>query len=140
MPVLEQVFEQNPEKVKIIFKNFPIRGHAFAVKAAQAALAANGQGKFWEFHDLLFKNYNILSDAKIEEIRSKLGLDADRFKARMNDPQVVAQIQADAETGRKVGVSGTPTVFVNGRLLRDKSPNGFKAAVDLALKSLQGSK
>ena len=82
MPVLEQVFEQNPDKVKIVFKNFPIRGHAFAVKAAQAALAAYGQGMFWEFHDLLFKNYNVLSDEKIEEIRSQLGLDANQFKVR----------------------------------------------------------
>ena len=140
MPVLEQVFEQNPDKVKIVFKNFPIRGHAFAVKAAQAALAAYGQGMFWEFHDLLFKNYNVLSDEKIEEIRSQLGLDANQFKARMNDPRILVQINADAGLGRKVGVQGTPTVFVNGRLIRDKSANGFKIAVDEALKRLQAAK
>ncbi len=140
MPVLEQVFEQNPEKVKIVFKNFPIRGHTFAVKAAQAALAAQSQGMFWEFHDLLFKNYNKLNDAKIVEIRSSLGLDAGQFQTRMNAPQVLTQIKSDASLGRKVGVHGTPTVFVNGRLLRDKSPNGFKIAVDQALREQQANK
>jgi protein-disulfide isomerase len=140
VPVLEQVFEKNSEKIKIIFKNFPIRGHAFAVKAAQAVLAANSLGKFWEFHDLLFKNYNTLNDAKIEEIRTRLGLDADQFQARMNDPQVLAQINAEASLGRKLGVRGTPTVFVNGRLLKDKSPNGFKAAVNEALRELPEKK
>jgi protein-disulfide isomerase len=140
VPVLEQVFEQNAEKVKIVFKNFPIRGHAFAVKAAQAALAAHSQGKFWAFHDLLFKNYNTLSDSKIEEFRIKLGLDADRFQARLKDPQVLAQINADAGLGRKLGVRGTPTVFVNGRLLKDRSPRGFEAAVNEALQDLKGKK
>lgn len=140
MPVLEQVFEQNPEKIKIVFKNFPIRSHAFAVKAAQAALAAQGLGMFWEFHDLLFKNYNDLNDGKIEEIRTQLGLDADQFKARMNAPQVLNQINAEASLGREVGVRGTPTVFVNGRLLKDKSPNGFKIAVDQALREQQVKK
>ena len=140
MPVLEQVFEQNPETVNIVFKNFPIRGHAFAVKAAQAALAAQSQGMFWEFHDLLFKNYNELSDAKIAEIRTTLSLDTDQFQTRINDPHVLAQINADAALGRKVGVHGTPTVFVNGRLLKDKSPNGFKIAVDQALREHQTKK
>jgi len=134
------VFEQNPEKVKIVFKNFPIRGHAFAVKAAQAALAAQSQGMFWEFHDLLFKNYNKLSDAKIAEIRTSLNLNADQFKARMNAPQVLAQINADVRIGREVGVDGTPTVFVNGRLLKDKSPRGFKIAVDQALQEQPAKK
>jgi protein-disulfide isomerase len=140
VPVLEQVFEQNPEKVKIVFKNFPIRGHAFAIKAAQAALAADSQGKFWAFHDLLFKSYNALNDGKIEEIRAKLGLDAGQFQTRLNDPQVLAQINAEASLGRKLGVRGTPTVFVNGRRLKDRSPIGFKAAVNEALQNLQEKK
>lgn len=136
-PVLEQAFKKYAGKVKIVFKNFPIRGHAYAVKAAQAALAADSQGKFWEFHDLLFKNYNHLNDDKIEEIRSQLGLDAEAFKHRMNAPEVLAQINTDASVGRKVGVHGTPTIFINGRLLKDKSLKGFNVAVDKALRKLQ---
>ena len=65
MPVLEQVLEKNPDKVKLVFKNFPLRNHKFAMPAATAALAAEKQGKFWEFHDLLFKDYNRLNEQKV---------------------------------------------------------------------------
>jgi protein-disulfide isomerase len=58
VPVLEQVLEKNPENVKFVFKNYPLRNHKFAMKAAVAALAARSEGKFWEFHDELYKNYN----------------------------------------------------------------------------------
>ena len=74
MPVFEQVLEKYPQDVKLVFKNFPLRNHKFAEKAAIAALAAGEQGKFWEFHDLLFKNYNKLSDQKIQEIAQAVGI------------------------------------------------------------------
>jgi 2-hydroxychromene-2-carboxylate isomerase len=122
VPVLEQVIAQYPEKVKVVFKNFPIRGHAFSIKAAEAALAAQSQGQFWAFHDLLFKNYNRLNDAKIAEIRVQLGLDESKFQQCMSDPQTLVRINADASLGRGIGVHGTPTLFINGRLLREKSP------------------
>ncbi len=140
MPVLEQVFERNTDKVKIVFKNFPIRGHAFAIQAAKASLAAQSMGKFWQFHDLLFKNYNALNDAKIEEIRKQLGLDAEKFKARMNAPDTLAQIRADANLGSSVGVRGTPTVFINGRHLKRLSPDELDAAVGKALRELSAQK
>jgi protein-disulfide isomerase len=66
--VLEQVIEKYPNDVKVVFKNFPLRSHRFSMQAAIAAMAAASQGKFWEFHDLLFKNYNQLDDQKIQEI------------------------------------------------------------------------
>lgn len=140
VPVLEQVFAQHPEKVKLVFKNFPIRSHAFSIKAAEAALAAHRQGKFWAFHDLLFKNYNRLNDAKIEEIKAQLGLDDSKFQQNRKDPAMLAQINADASLGRAIGVHGTPTVFINGRLLRDKSPYGLNAAVDEALREASAAK
>jgi protein-disulfide isomerase len=133
VPVLERLIAQYPGKVKLVFKNFPIRSHAFSIKAAEAALAAHQQGKFWAFHDLLFKNYNRLNDAKIAEIASHLGLNDSQFQRGRNDPATLAQINADASLGRSIGVHGTPTVFVNGRLVRNKSAHGLKAAVDEAL-------
>jgi protein-disulfide isomerase len=60
VPLLEQVLEQYPNQVKLVYKNFPLRNHKFAKPAASAALAAGEQGKFWEFHDKLFQNYNQL--------------------------------------------------------------------------------
>ena len=114
MPVLEQLLEKYPDDVKIVFKNFPLRQHKFAMKAASAALAAGSEGKFWEFHDELYKNYNKLSDQKIREIALGLGFDQAQFEKKMNDPKITAMIRQDLQDGAQAGVRGTPTVFING--------------------------
>jgi len=104
------------------------------MKAASAALAAESQGKFWEFHDQLFKNYNRLNDKFIDDIATVLQLNQEPFEKRMNSPEVRQQIQQDLEDGQKAGVRGTPTIFINGRLLQDRSLNGFKTIIDNELK------
>lgn len=133
MPLLEQVLENNPGNVKIVFKNFPLRRHKFATKAAMAALAADGQGKFWAFHDRLFENYKQLNDQKIKEIARDLGLDMEKFEKQMKDPGVLAQIRQDLLDGNQAGVRGTPTVFIGGRLLRNWSPKEFQMLIDKEL-------
>lgn len=132
--VLDDVFKKNPEKVRVAFKNFPLRMHRYAYPAAAAALAAEKQGKFWEFHDRLFENYKKLNPEKIKEIAQGLGLDWERLEKDMKDGAVSAAISRDISEGQKVGVRGTPTVFINGRILRDKSLAGFQAAIDRELK------
>ena len=134
MPLFEQVLEAYPDKVKLVFKNFPLRNHRNAMKAASAALAAEGQGKFWEFHDILFKNYNRLNDKLIGETATVLQLNQEQYEKRMNSPEVLNQIQKDIEDGQKAGVRGTPMIFINGRLLQDRSLNGFKTIIDNELK------
>jgi protein-disulfide isomerase len=133
VPVLEQVLEKYPNEVKLVFKNFPIRNHKFAMPAAIAALAAERQGKFWEFHDLLFKDYNRLNEQKIKDIAQQLKLDMDKFDKDRKDPQIRAMINRDLAEGNRAGVRGTPTVFVNGRLLRNRSPAGFQQLIEKAL-------
>ncbi|MBW2710402.1 MAG: thioredoxin domain-containing protein [Deltaproteobacteria bacterium] len=133
MPLLEQVLENNPENVKIVFKNFPLRRHKYATKAAMAALAADGQGKFWQFHDRLFKNYKQLSDQKIKDIARDLGFDIEKFEKQMKDPGILAQIRQDMLDGNQAGVRGTPTVFIGGRLLRNWSPKEFQKLIDKEL-------
>ncbi|UCF90912.1 MAG: thioredoxin domain-containing protein [Desulfobacterales bacterium] len=133
MPILEQVLEQYPGEVKVVFKNFPLRSHRFALQAATAALAAGSLGKFWEFHDLLFENYNQLNDQKIRDISRSLGFDEVEFEKKMKDPAVQGQIRQDVLDGRQAGVRSTPTVFINGRLLRDRTLQGFQAAVEKEL-------
>lgn len=133
MPVLEQVLEKNPENVKFVFKNYPLRNHKFAMKAAIAALAAESEGKFWEFHDELYKNYNKLSDQKIREIALGLGFDQAEFEKKMNDPRITAMIRQDLQDGAQAGVRGTPTIFINGRRLKNRSLQGFQAAIDKEL-------
>jgi protein-disulfide isomerase len=134
-PVLDQVHQQYPETVRIVFKNFPlVRIHRFAVQAALAALAAEDQGQFWPFHDRLFKNYNQLNEQKIEAIRQDLGLDAERFQARMKDPALKDLIRRDLEEGAVAGVRGTPTVFINGKKMRQQmSLESFREVIDTAL-------
>ena len=134
MPLLEQVLEKNPKDVKVVFKNFPLRNHKFARPAAIAALAAGKQGKFWEFHDLLFENYAHLSEEKIREISQKLSLDIDKFEKDKKDPQILKLIRRDVTDGLRAGVRGTPTVFINGRLLRNRNLAGFQTLIDKALK------
>jgi len=133
VPVLEQVLEKNPNQVKLVFKNFPLRNHKFAMPAAVAALAAEKQGKFWEFHDLLFKDYNRLNEQKVKEIAQQLNLDMEKFEKDRKDPQIRAMINRDLAEGNRAGVRGTPAIFINGRLLRNRSPAGFQELIEKAL-------
>ena len=136
MPVLGQVLEKYPKDVKVVFKNFPLRSHRYAVEAAAAALAAGSQGKFWEFHDRLFENYNRLNDQKIREIALLLNLDEAEFNTKMRDPEIQQRIRQDILDGRQAGVNSTPSVFINGRLLRNRSFAGFQAAIDKELQRI----
>jgi protein-disulfide isomerase len=127
------VLENNTGKVKLVFKNYPLRRHKYAMEAAMAALAADKYGKFWKFHDQLFLVYNKLSDKKIREIARDLGFNSEKFEKMMKDPKILAKIQKDILDGRHAGVTGTPTVFVNGRRLRDWSLNGLQILIDKEL-------
>jgi protein-disulfide isomerase len=125
------VLEQYPNDVKLVFKNFPLtRIHKSAMDAAVAALAAFQQGKFWEFHSELFKNYNNLSEEKFEEIAKSLELDMEQFKQDRQNPALSAMVQRDLKDGVEAGVRGTPSIFVNGRMLRQRSLPGFKQIID----------
>lgn len=137
VPLLKQVLGQYPKDVKLVFKNFPLQSHAFAMKAATAAMAAGSQGKFWEFHDLLFKDYNQLNDQKLKEIVKKLGLNEQEFSKKMGDPQILQKIQQDTMDGVNAEVDGTPMLFINGKLLRNRSMEGFKNIIDKELNKLQ---
>ena len=130
------MLEKNPKTVKIIFKNFPIRSHKFAVQAAVAALAADRQGKFWNFHDELFKQYNKLNEEKVQEIATKLKLDKTQFEKDRKDPLLLEQIKYDYNEGIQIGINSVPSVFVNGRKLKDRSLKGFQTLIDKELEIL----
>jgi protein-disulfide isomerase len=134
VPVLEQVLEQYPEKVKVVHKNYPLRSHNFALQAAAAAIAADRQGRFWEFHDLLFKNHKQLNDQKIRDIAVVLGLDMAKFQNDVKDPEIQAIINQDLSEAARVGVKSTPTVFINGKKLLNRRLDGFQALIENELK------
>ena len=134
------MLEKNPKTVKIVFKNFPIRSHKFAIQAALAALAAERQGKFWDFHDELFKHYDRLNEEKVQEIAEKLELDMEQFEKDRQDPLLMEQIKYDYNEGIRIGVRSVPTVFVNGRKLKERTLEGLQALIDKELESLKQKK
>jgi protein-disulfide isomerase len=128
------VLEQYPDKVKLVVKNFPLSRHRFARKAAQAAMAANNQGKFWAFRRALLENHQDLNSEKILEIAKSLKLDVDRFVQDMNSASVQDVITKDIVNGRQIGVRGTPTLFVNGKRAKIRTPFDLFTLIDAELR------
>ena len=129
-PLLSQVLAKYPREVKLVFKQFPLNMHPFSRKAAAASLAAGEQGKFWEMHDRVFENSRRLSDALFLQVAEGLGLDMTKFKESLNGLSIQARIKEDIQDGIKAGVRGTPTVFIDGKLLRDRSLKGFEEMIE----------
>lgn len=127
------MLENNPDTVKIVLKNMPLRFHPFADPAARAALAAGEQGKFWEFHDELF-SLEELNQQAIDQIAVNLGLNIQKFNGDRNSPAIRQKINKDIRDAAAAGVTGTPTIFVNGRKLKNRSLQGFQALINEELK------
>lgn len=127
-PILDSVAKAYPNDVKVVFKHFPLSFHPKARAAAAAALAAGNQGKFFEFRYKVAPHFRVLGDSLYLAAAKDLGLDLERFKKEMAlTPEVNKILDADMELGRKVGVEGTPTIFVNGRLAQERSFDYFVA-------------
>jgi protein-disulfide isomerase len=134
-PLIAEFLKEYPDKVRFVFKHFPLVSiHQNAMPAAKAAAAAQKQGKFWEMHEKLFANQRALGNEQIKQYAQEIGLDLAKFETDMNSPEVQKQIQDDMALATKVGVRGTPTVFVNGKLLQNRSLDGFKQIADPILK------
>jgi protein-disulfide isomerase len=133
-PTLAQVEKAYGDKVRVVWKHQPLAMHPNAVPAAQAAEAAREQGKFWEMHDKLFQNQQALSPELYGRLAKELGLDAARFDAALKSQKLLARIQEDQATAGKVGVSGTPTLFVNGERVVGAVPfEQMKTVIDRQL-------
>ncbi|NUN16608.1 MAG: thioredoxin domain-containing protein, partial [Myxococcales bacterium] len=111
--------------VRFIFRQFPLSFHQEAMPAAVASLEAHAQGKFWEFHDLLFQNQKELSRATIEKLAGDAGLDVAAVKAALDENRRKEQAEADMKLGEEVGVQGTPSMFVGGE--RVQNPGDVEA-------------
>lgn len=135
MPLLEQVLSKNKGKVKIIFKNLPLEIHDLAEPAALAALAAGKQGFFWEYHDKLFAEKKI-ERSSFDRIANSLGLDLDKFKKDMQSAELINHLRSDMIEAQQNRITGTPTIFINGRKLKNRSLSGFQELIDEELKKL----
>jgi protein-disulfide isomerase len=128
---VDQVREAYGADVRVIYKQNPLPFHPHATPAAKASLAAGQQGKFWEMHDLLFKNQQHLEQADFEGYAKQLGLNVDTFKADLASTKFDAMIDRDKALASKLGASGTPAFFINGHKLVGAQPlEKFKALID----------
>lgn len=139
--MIHQLEKDYGSRLRVIFWHFPLAMHPHARTAALAAEAAGRQGRFWEMHDLLYKEQPVWG--KTAEVVSVfhsyaglLGLDIERFKKDMAGPEAAARVDADRKRGTALGVTSTPTIFINNRSLPFTSvnPAGLHTAVDEALK------
>lgn len=134
------MLEQNPGKVNIVFKHYPLKIHKFALSAAIAAEVAAKTGEFWVFHDALFENYRQLSNEKILDIAADLGFDRSVFEKQLQDPALYRRIQLDINDGVQAGVQGVPKVFINGRALKKRTLKGFQELIDRELEKIETGK
>ncbi|MFI5315412.1 MAG: thioredoxin domain-containing protein [Myxococcota bacterium] len=122
-PTVLAIMAKYPTQVRLVYRHMPLDGlHPRARAAAIAAVCAEQQGKFWEYHDLLFSNQQALADADLEKYGADLGLDAAKFKACRADPASEARVNVDATAARAAGLTGTPAFFVNGILISGARP------------------
>tara|TARA_Y100000310_G_scaffold333613_1_gene411513 strand:+ start:225 stop:1298 length:1074 start_codon:yes stop_codon:yes gene_type:complete len=115
VPKLKELAEQG--KIKFVYRDFPLSNHPFAQKAAEASECAEEQGKFWEYHDMLFENYSALDVDSLKQYAVDLELDADAFNECLDSGQMADEVAKDFADGSAYGVSGTPAFFVNGVLV-----------------------
>ncbi|MDB5048171.1 MAG: oxidoreductase [Fibrobacteres bacterium] len=129
-PILDSIAHAYPNDVKIVFKHFPLSFHPQAKAAAAAAIAAGKQGKFFEFRYKVAPHFRDLKDSVYLGVAKELGLNMEKFKKDMVlSPEVAQVLDEDMSLGRKIGVEGTPTIFVNGRLAQDRSFEYFEQLI-----------
>jgi protein-disulfide isomerase len=136
VPDLKALLDKYPDKVKLVYKHFPLDFHQNARPAAIATMAAQEQGKFWQYHDVLFQNQSALDGAKLEEYAKQAGLDVARFKKdfEAKKAEYDKRVAADLQLGAQSGVQGTPSLYIGGKKVRDRSLAGMSALVEEALK------
>jgi protein-disulfide isomerase len=119
-PEIERVVQDLKDKICFVFRHFPlVNAHEHALLAAMAAEAADQQGRFWPMHRLLYKNQADLSEENILKFAKTLGLNIERFQKDLERDDLIEKIQHDLDTGNRSGVNGTPTLYLNGRLLQE---------------------
>ena len=115
VPQIHAILKAFPSDVRLIFKEYPLDFHPHAALAAQAAIAAERQGKFWPMHDAMYAHPDQLSRQGILAMAKQIGLDMQRFEADLNSPEVREAVARDIQDGDRAGVEGTPTLFINGQ-------------------------
>ena len=131
---VKRIMEAWPREVRVVSKNLPLDFHKRAREAAVASIAASRQGKYWEYRTLLFANQKALEANHLRDYARQLSLDLARFERDLADPALAALVDSDLKQAAELGVSGTPTFFLNGRKFVGAHPfESFKAAIEREL-------
>jgi protein-disulfide isomerase len=135
-PVLQKVIAEFPGKVRFVERDYPLEAiHENAFRAALAANAASAQGKFWEYSDLLYTHQDALDAASLKKYAEQLGLNVQKFEIDSNSEKAASEVRKDMADAAAYGVAGTPTIFVNGVMVRRLSADDFREAIQNALKT-----
>ena len=136
-PVVKQVIKEYGDKIFFVYRHFPLLAtHQYALKAAEAAEAAGEQGKFWEYHDILFANQDNLKTEDLKNYAKQIGLDVKKFNEALDSGKHKDKVLSDLDDGEKFGVTSTPTFFINGQMHRGVlNLDQFKSEIDKALGS-----
>ena len=131
---IKDVLDEYGSKIYFVYKDFPLPFHNNAQKAAEASRCALEQNKYWEYHDALFKNQQSLDTNSLKTYAKSLGLDETKFSECLDSNKYTEKVKQDIEEGQSKGVTGTPTFFVNGKMLVGAQPfDAFKEIIDKEL-------
>jgi protein-disulfide isomerase len=137
--LVKQILEAYPKDVKLVYKQFPLTSiHDNAMNAAKAAIAAGRQEKFWEMHDFLYQHQSELGIDKLTEYAGRIGLDVPRWVKDFSSTAVQEQVVREMQDGRAADVDATPTFFVSGSRVEDRSFDGFKSMIERSLRAQPG--
>jgi protein-disulfide isomerase len=129
---LHQILDTYGDDIRFVFRDFPLTSiHAHAQKAAEAAQCAHEQGKYWEYHDLLFQNQQALGTDSLRRYAEQSVLDTEAFDECLDSGRYTSEVEKDLADGQSYGVTGTPTFFINGHLLVGAKPlSAFQAMIE----------
>ena len=128
------------DKIRLVFRDFPLPFHDNAHIASEAAQCAHEQGKFWDYHDKLFENQRALEPDNLKQYAADLELDTTAFNTCLDSREFKADVEQDHQDGQQYGVSGTPAFFINGRFISGAQPfEAFARIIDEELELASGS-
>lgn len=140
LATIDQLWEEFPDKLRLVIKQFPLPQHAHAELAAEASLAAEAQGKYWEFHDVVLASQDSLSPTSFHQFAAQLGLDTARFDADIASKRFAAAVQADKQIARTLQVAATPSFVINGLLFAGAwQVSAFRAMIERELQQVQAA-
>jgi protein-disulfide isomerase len=134
------LLEKNPNTLKVVYKAYPLQNHQMSLPAVVAAFAANKQGRFWDFYDQLYTDFRNLNPEKIKKIATDLKLDMAQYEKDQTDQQLQSLIKRDMREAQQAGVRGTPSMYINGLPVENRSPQGLQEMIDRELRKTDKAK